>query len=94
MGFDNGTANRQPHAHAVLLSGKEGIEQSIHLLGPDAYPGVPDCHQNLVCSVGSRPDPELAGIRRNSRHRLDAVHNKVDEDLLELNLIADNQCRT
>ncbi|EEF22940.1 conserved hypothetical protein, partial [Ricinus communis] len=90
VGFNNGAADRQAHAHAVFLGAVEGLEQARHHAGRDAGAGVADADQQRAVAVRAalrlHRQHRLAGTAAG--HGLDRVHQQVDEHLLQLHAVA------
>ena len=81
VSFDDGAANRQPHAHAVGLGREQRIEYLIDVCCTDSRAGVGHGNSHPIACVrrafhAQDPRLVLAG------HRLDGVHDQVDEHLL------------
>src|SRR5579875_1546549 len=85
MGFDDGAANRQSHAHALRFGCDKGLEQPLGNFGGDAGAGVdhPDFHRAAGVQRGS--DLEFALLA--ALHRLDRIADQIDEDLLQLDFV-------
>src|SRR3954453_23499218 len=88
--LDDGTADRQSHAHPVGLGGEEGIEQLMHILGIDANPIVLYLYQHLAVFALARPDQQLTRTVGNGCHGLDAVDRQIHDDLLQLNPVGEH----
>jgi len=79
MRFKNGAADAKPHADAVRLGGKEGIEDLVRLLRGKPYAGIADRDQkcaandmdNLDGFVSARPTVD-AMLQRFPLQQLDA----------------------
>src|SRR2546422_11715019 len=87
MRFKNGAADAKPHAGAVRLGGKEGIEDLVRLLRGKPYAGVADRDQKLLVFRSLRLDGKLTRSI-HVFHGLDAVDHEVHQDLLQLYWIA------
>src|SRR6202022_2625069 len=48
VGFNDRTADRQPHAHAAGFGGEEGAEQPVHILGGDSDAAIRHTYQRLL----------------------------------------------
>src|SRR6266850_26872 len=91
MRLDDRTADRQPHAHAAGLGGEEGAEQLVHAVRIDPDAGILHGHQHLITLVRLRTNHQLARPVRDGRHRLDRIHDEVDEHLLQLDPITEHR---
>src|ERR1700682_48925 len=87
MRFNDGAADPKSHAGAVSLSGKEGIEDLVRLLRGQPNAGVADRHHYLLALRTPRVDGKLARPI-HIFHRIDAVHDEVHHDLLQLHTIS------
>jgi hypothetical protein len=81
---DDRTADRQPHAHTVLLRREEGLEQPVGVLGRDPDTTILHCYKYLVCVVLVRSDQQFARPIRDRLHRLDPIDYQIDYHLLQL----------
>ena len=90
MGLDDRAADRQSHAHAARLGGEEGPEQTVRVLRVDAGSGVDDLDRHLIGLNRLRSDQQLALPLGDRRHGLNGVDRQIDDDLLELDPIADH----
>src|SRR3954471_6372887 len=88
--LDDGTGDRQSHAHPVGLGGEEGIEQLMHILGIDANPIVPHLYPHLAVFVLARPDQQFTAAVGNGCHGLDAVDRQIHDHLLQLDPVAEH----
>src|ERR1700675_1987275 len=87
MRFYDGAADAKSHAGAVSLSGKEGIEDLVRLLRGEAHAGIADRHHELLALRTVRVDGKLARPI-HILHGIDAVHDKVHHDLLQLHTVS------
>ena len=73
--LDNRAANRQPHAHAVLLGGEESVEDCVRIF--QSHSGILYLHQDLIVTLpfGTNEDP-LRVIGR-CIHRFDPIQQQV-----------------
>src|SRR3954465_6195974 len=83
MRLDDRTADREPHAHPVLFRRKKRLE---YLVGQfDAWAAIADLGPNRVAhSAHAYPNNPVA---RHRVHRLHAVADKIDHNLLDLDAI-------
>jgi hypothetical protein len=90
MSFDDRTADRESHAHAAGFGGEERVEQLVRVLDGDPDTAILHCYQHLVRFVLMRSDHQFARPIRDRLHRFDAVHDQVDDHLLQLDRIAED----
>src|SRR2546427_6107102 len=95
VGLDDRPADREPHAHSTGLGGEEGIEQARDLIFIESDTHVLHGHENRVRCVGLRSDDQVARPTTHPFARLDAVHQQIEDALLQLDPIAldRRQCR-
>jgi len=82
VSLDNGTANREPHAHSSLLGGVESIKNPFHALRVKTNPRVLHRNPHLVGLIVLRPDDQFPRPVSNSAHGFDPVHDQVKYHLL------------
>ena len=87
MRFDNGSADGQPQTSTVNLGGEESIEYLVRLLRGQSQAGIADGHQNKVIFLLLRFDGKFARSVYVF-HRIDAIHDEVHHDLLQLHTIS------
>lgn len=89
MRLDHGPADGETQAEAARFGGEEGLEYLLDILGVQPRPGI--AHRHLRHPAGgTRTYAHRDGATRGPGivHRLDAVLNQVDDDLLDLQLIS------
>jgi len=79
--LDNGAANRQAHAHAVLLGCEEGFEDRVRIF--QSYPGVPYFHEDGIVRFLSGANEQSFGVIGHRIHGLDPVQEQVEYQLLQ-----------
>ena len=91
MRLDDRTADREPHAHPVLLGREEGLEDALGVLKPvpasrnsTRIASSPSLHERIWSDARRRPR------RPSPRYRSDQVH----EHLLHLNAIERDRGRS
>src|SRR6202521_1879134 len=87
MRFNDGAADPKSHTGAVSLGGKEGIEDLVRLLRGQPSAGIADRHHDLLAVRTPRADGKLAR-RIHLFHCIDAVHDEVHHDLLQLHTVS------
>src|SRR3546814_7856532 len=80
MRLDDRAADREPHAHPLLLRRVERLEDPVRR--PDARAAVPDLGPDLFANA-TQVDPK-SSLARDSFHRLHAIAHQVDQHLLKL----------
>src|SRR6185312_7998091 len=89
MRFDNGGADRKTEPKAVLLRGRERIEQTVRKLGIDARPVVENADLDpRRRRMKTRDHPDVTVLLSRRRDRLDGVMHEIEHHLLELHMIA------
>ena len=61
---------------------KKALKQSVHILRLDSGAGVLDRNKYVIGSVLLRSYPQLVTAARHGTRGLDAVHQKIHQDLL------------
>ena len=89
MCFDDRAADRKSHSEPAGLGRVERVEQPVDARCVNPGARVLHGNQNLI-SVLVRSDQEIAGALIDSGHCLHPVHDKIDENLLDLDSIATN----
>jgi hypothetical protein len=83
VGFHDGSADRKPHAHAMLFCREEWIKDPVWEL--DTLAAITDFDlDDIPCSANTHSENSGA---RGSVHCIHAVTDKIDENLLELDAI-------
>ena len=91
MGFDNRPADREPHSKAVGFRREEGFEHMLRDRRVQPRAGVLDRDEHAARLGEHRGYRQFPGAVRYPSHRFDAVHNEVQQHLLQLNAIADDR---
>jgi hypothetical protein len=85
-------SDRQPHPESVALGREERIEESLEIMRRRPETSVlhrdEDVGAGLALSTALARDPEPARACRHVRHRVDGVHDQVQDDLLQLDPIS------
>ncbi len=85
VSLSDGTADRQPHPQAIPLGREEGIEKPLEVRRrPDTRVlyADEDAGGGFPLATHARDD-QPARARRHLRHRLDPVHDQVQDELLQ-----------
>src|SRR5260370_105852 len=84
---NDGPADAKPHSRPVRLRRKKRIEDLVRLLRGKPYTGIAHGHQNFFFLRSLRLDGQLARPI-HFLHRINAVHDEVHQDLLQLHTIS------
>src|SRR5882672_2190317 len=87
MGFDDGPTDRESHPDPLGLGCKERLKDLTDLLWIEATTGILNLNQHAVL-VLCRLDDQLSRPIDQGTHRVDAIHDQVDQDLLQLYPVA------
>jgi len=90
MGLDDRSADRDAHAHAVGLGGEGGLEDAIGRGGIQPRAAIRDRHAYLARSDGLLRYRQHLRLAPDRAHRLNAVHDQVQEHLLQLYPVAED----
>src|SRR4051812_31533059 len=85
MALDDGLANGQAHPHPTGFGSEQWLEDLIKLGWVDSCPSIFDGYDYLAC-VGLRSYIQRPPV--NQLHRVDRIHDKVQDDLLQLNFVS------
>ena len=86
MAFDNGMADGKANSHTTLFGREHRIENMIVVGWVDPRAGILDGHANKVWLDDAGSDAQYSQLFRV--HRLNGVHDQVQNDLLQLNSVA------
>src|SRR5438128_2851024 len=87
MRLDDRTGDSESHAHSLSFCREERVEYLIGMF--ESRAGVADFNLDCVpCPAHTHPKNLVTG---NGVHRLDAVANKIDQHLLDLDAIERDQ---
>jgi hypothetical protein len=88
MRFDDRPRDRKFHAKTVGFGAEEGIEDALCDLRIEARAGVFDRDLGIVRRSAGNGDAQLPPAVGECGHGLNAVHGKVQQHLLQLDLVA------
>ena len=88
MGVDDRPTDRQPHAHAAGLRREEGVEEAVHCFRSEPRTRILDRNEQIAGPVDLRSYPQHPRLAHDRAHRLDAIHDQIEDDLLQLNPVA------
>src|ERR1700736_2487673 len=81
MGFNDRVADRQPHSHTLGLRRAEGIADALPVCGVKTNTRIRHADDDVVSIVELRPDHQDTRTIRDHAHRVDAVHDEIENDL-------------
>src|SRR6516162_5656130 len=82
MCLDDGSTNREAHAHAIRFGCKERTKQFILYFWIDTGSQVLHRDDDFFGSIACRSDQELPRSVGSVRHCLDSIHDEIDDHLL------------
>ena len=82
--FDDGTANRETDAHAVLLCTVERLEEPISNIRRESHPAVFRREANTIVTFRRGFDEQLPWPIFNLPHRINCIANEIHDHLLNL----------
>jgi len=89
MGLDNRAGERQPHTHAVRLRREKWLEDLAGKVVGNPRPGIPNSQFDFAIRfAGPGFDDNTSRIDRAGLYCVNAVHNKVEQDLRQVHTIA------
>src|SRR6185312_16611260 len=88
MRLDDGAAHRQSDPHPLTLGAIKRLETPSGPRGGKTNPGVPDTQPYPAPRVRLRSDEQLPRPVLHRAHRIGAIAQEIQNDLLELNPIA------
>ena len=94
MCLDNGSADREPYAHTVVLRTVERLEEPVGRLGSEADAGIQNPEQNVLGTIPFRLDQQLPRSIFNFLHRVDGIAKQIDDHLPKLYAIAAHRWET
>src|SRR6266851_2641313 len=86
--FDDRSSDRQPHAHAIRLRREESVEHLVDIFQLDSGARILHRNEYLIGLVLARSYPQFATAACHGTQGLDAVHQKIHDNLLELDAVA------
>src|SRR5262249_50096494 len=90
MALDDRAAHGEADAHAVSLGRVEGREELLRIARIEADAVVAHRYANEIRVVELRPHEQLARAIGDRGHGIRGIRDQVQDDLLELNPIADD----
>src|SRR6202049_4569350 len=87
MRLDYRMANGEPHSDAFRLRGKEWFKDAVCQPRLNSWSSVLNLDQHTICAF-CRPDKKLPWSFGRQSHGFNAVHDQVNQHLLQLHLVA------
>ena len=94
MPLDDRAADEQSDPHAAVLGGVESIEQQIRALWRQAYADIADAQTDAIPAVAFASDEQMSWSIVHVHHRVRAIAEQVQDDLLELDAVAGDERQT
>ena len=88
MRLDNGTADREPNAHTVVLRTVEGFEEPISGIVSEANAGILNNEPNVLGTILFCLDQQLPRSIFRFPHRVHGIAKQIYDHLLKLNPVA------
>src|SRR5262249_23184885 len=90
MSLDDRPADRQAHPHSVRLGREKRIEDALDVLRIDPGAGILHRYQHPFLGTGFGFHPQKPLTRRRRRHRVYGIDRQIQDDLLQLDPIAED----
>src|SRR5215510_7169598 len=87
MPLDNGSANRKAHSHPTFFCREKGFENFLTVC--QTHSVVLNLDESSGRAILSRTDNDFPGTIGNRIHRVKCVHTQIQNELLNLNSIAE-----
>src|SRR5580704_581893 len=88
MCLDNGSADREPNAHTVVLRTVERFEEPIGVIGNEADAGILHDKPNVLATIPFCLNEQLPRSVFNFPHRVHGIAKQIYDHLLKLNAVA------
>src|SRR5258708_8465847 len=88
MSLDDRAADRQPHAHSSGFGGEEGVEDAVDVRWIESRTDIHDRDQHVARLLELRNNSQYPRPVHDRAHRLDAIHDKIKDNLLQLDTVA------
>lgn len=92
MRLDNGARDGQSHAHSLRFAGEKRFEDLFQYVFWNARAAIRHGYFGKIFDARS-PNVDNAIFFRRALHRVDGIHDKVQNDLLKLNAVAEDRKR-
>ena len=89
--FDDRSADREPHTHALGLGGVERVEQTFKTLRVQSRARILHGDEHGARGLLSSADQQLPRPLGDTAHRLDGVEDQIENYLLQLDSISLNE---
>ncbi len=94
MRLNDGTGDRQPHAHAGCLRRDECVKYQAHVPAAQPRSAIRHSHPRLLRIHPFGPDDQFTPPIHDQLHGFNAVDDQIYQHLLKLNSITDDEQRT
>ena len=88
MSLDDRAADRQSHAHSFRFGSEEGVEDAVHVRWIESRTDIHDRDQHIARLLELRTNSQYPRPVHDRAHCLDAIHDQVKDDLLQLDPVA------
>jgi hypothetical protein len=88
MCLNNGSADREPNAHTIVLRAVERSEEPVGGLGSETDAGILYGKPNVLGAIPLRLNQQLPRSIFNFPHRVDGVAKQIYDHLLKLHAVA------
>ena len=90
MSFDDGATDGESDTHPVTFCCVEGVKQLVHDLRVDPDAGIAYHYADTIAPLSLGSDQQLPWPVVNAHHRVGSIAQQVQDDLLELDPIAND----
>jgi hypothetical protein len=87
MGLNDRITDCEPHSHPLGFRREEAVKDTISICRVKTNAGIRHVDHDVALIVELRPNRQLAGAIHDGAHRVDAIHDEVENDLLQLNAV-------
>src|SRR3984893_2649670 len=88
MSFNDRVTDCQPHSHALGLRGEEAFEDAVPVCWVKTNTGIRHVDGDVALIVELRADRQDTWAVSDRTHRVDPVHDQVENDLLQLDPVS------
>src|SRR6266849_3316013 len=88
MSLDDRAADRQSHTHSFGLGGVEGVEDAVHVGWIESRTDICDRDQHVARLLELRSNSQYPRPVHDRAHCLDAIHDQIEDDMLQLDTVA------
>jgi hypothetical protein len=84
MSFNDGVTDCQPHSHALGFRGEEAFEDAVPVCRVKTNTGIRHVDDDVALIVELRTNRQDTWAVSDRTHRVDAIHDQIENDLLQL----------